>query len=106
MVSDPWHPGSFDNSSGSGITTLNGNIYVAGGTHYNYNDPTTQYPALWESGSSGNLISSFQDTSLNGSFQGITAFGGNIYAVGTASNSSEFLIEKFDASGNLIWRTA
>jgi streptogramin lyase len=98
--------GSFDNSSGSGITTLNGNIYVAGGTHYNYNDPTTQYPALWESGSSGNLISSFQDTSLNGSFQGITAFGGNIYAVGTASNSSEFLIEKFDASGNLIWRTA
>jgi hypothetical protein len=96
--------GNFDISAGQAITLLNGNVYVAGVTHYNYNDPTTQYPALWEYTSSGSQVFAVQDTTLNGSFQGLTTLDGNLYAVGSTS-SNGYLIEAFDPSGKVLWRT-
>ena len=46
-----WQPignsGMFDNSGGNALAVLNGTVYVAGGVHYPYTDPSTQYAALW-----------------------------------------------------------
>jgi hypothetical protein len=101
--------GSFDNSSGQALAFGNGNLYVAGGTHYPYTDSTTQYAALWAYDSSGNPLFAVQDTTTpGGNFQAVTALGGALYAVGSSSPGSgtqNYLIEKFDASGHVLWRT-
>ena len=83
-------------SSGRGVTALNGYVYVAGrNDDFGYSagvlrkyDP--QGALVWSQGRQP------------GEFNGVTAFGGAIYAVGTTA-SSQFLLEKYNEAGSLLW---
>src|SRR5437867_5584359 len=96
-------------SLGRGVTVLNGNIYLAGFSGWDFEEdpPTpTERAAIWKYGSDLNLMWRRKDTTLVGEFRGITAFQDAIYAVGFTGgpNSEAFLIETYDATGNLVWR--
>ncbi|MBI4648489.1 MAG: right-handed parallel beta-helix repeat-containing protein, partial [Bacteroidia bacterium] len=91
-------------SVGNAITTLYNNIYVAG---TNRDDGTKGRPYLRKYDTSGTLIWSRKTTSLIGTYNGINAFNGAIYAVGSTLDSNyqplDFIIEKWDETGNLRW---
>lgn len=97
-------------SYGSAITTLNGNIYVAGQNDNSGSatcGSTSSKPYMRKYDRNGNLLWS-RMSSLNGAYSGIASFGGTIYAVGTTpwgptTSTYNFLIEKWDESGNLTW---
>src|SRR5437773_7926723 len=96
-------------SLGRGVTVLNGNIYLAGFSGWQITgvevDPH-QRAAIWKYDSDLNLMWRRKDTTLVGEFRGVTAFQDAIYAVGFTGvpNSEDFLIEKYDETGNLVWR--
>lgn len=72
-------------SFGSAITTLNGNIYVAGqndGSGSATCGTTSSKPYMRKYDRDGNLLWS-RMSSLSGAYYGIASFGGTIYAVGT-----------------------
>src|SRR5437867_1261 len=102
----PFFPGT-GGSLGRGVTVLNGNIYLAGfsGWDFEENQPHER-AAIWKYDSDLNLMWRRKDTTLVGEFRGITAFQDAIYAVGFTGvpNSEDFLIEKYDETGNLVWR--
>ena len=94
-------------SLGWGVTVLNGNIYLAGFSGWqSEGDYPNQRAAIWKYDSDLNLMWRRKDTNLVGEFRGVTAFQDAIYAVGFTGvpNSEDFLIEKYDATGNLVWR--
>jgi len=94
-------------SLGWGVTVLNGNIYLAGFSGWqSEGDYPNQRAAIWKYDSDLNLMWRRKDTTLVGEFRGVTAFQDAIYAVGFTGvpNSEDFLIEKYDATGNLVWR--
>jgi len=94
-------------SDAQGVTVLNGKIYLAGATAWAFEDSAPR-AALWKYEPNLSLIFRQKDTSLTGAFAGITAFGGTIYAVGRTftsgvPGSEDFLIQKYDEDGNLLW---
>ena len=94
-------------SLGRGVTVLNGNIYLAGFSGWDFEgDYPNQRAAIWKYDSNLNLMWRRKDTTLVGEFRGVTAFQDAIYAVGFTGvpNSEDFLIEKYDEAGNLVWR--
>jgi hypothetical protein len=94
-------------SLGRGVTVLNGNIYLAGFSGWDFEgDYPNQRAAIWKYDSNLNLMWRRKDTTLVGEFRGVTAFQDAIYAVGFTGvpNSEDFLIEKYDETGNLVWR--
>ncbi len=98
---------STGDSAADAVTTSNGNVYVVGGSNWSYEDAADR-PALWIYDSSLKLIRRVKDSSLAGHFQGVTASARAVYAVGYAftpgtANSENYLIEKFDESGKLVW---
>ena len=89
-------------SAGSAITVLNGNTYAAGVIA---NQPFGQ-PYLRKYDSSGALIW-FHTNSVSGSYYGITSYADFLYAVGaTGTTNLDFLIDKWDENGNLLWSRA
>jgi len=98
---------SLGGSLGRGVTVLNGNIYLAGFSGWDIEgDYPNQRAAIWKYDSDLNLVWRRKDTTFVGEFRGVTAFQDAIYAVGFtgAPNSEDFLIEKYDETGNLVWR--
>jgi len=96
-------PGS---SNSFGVTTLNGYTYAVGDTNWSHEGDSPQYrPAIWKYDSNLNLIWRRKDSSLSGYFGGTTAYGNAIYAVGFKYTATipDYLIEKYDEAGNLLW---
>lgn len=90
-------------SQGLAITTLNGNVYIAG----HNDDAGNQVYLLKYAPSGGPAIWTRKSVTFNGNYYGITSFGGAIYAFGQRTGgvggSSDFLIEKWDEAGTLQW---
>jgi len=90
-------------SEGAAITTLNGNVYVAGRN----DDAGNQVYLVKYAAAGGPATYTRKSITFNGSYFGITAFGGAIYAFGQRTGgvggSSDFLIEKWDEAGTLQW---
>ena len=87
-------------SAGQGLVLFNNNIFVAG-----RNDESGSPKAIiTKFNSTGSMLWSYGTSA--GLFNAITVFGGSIYAVGattTNGSSADFLVEKRDESGTLIW---
>ena len=90
-------------SQGLGITTLNGNVYIAG----HNDDSGAQVYLVKYAPAGGPATWTRKSITFNGSYFGITAFGGAIYAFGYnqsgVGGSFDFLIEKWDEAGTLQW---
>jgi hypothetical protein len=84
-------------SRGSGLAALNNYIYVAGANY----DSGSSKPYLRKYDQSGALVWT-RKSALSGSYQGVTSFGGALYAVGQ-TGAPDFLIEKWDEAGNVLW---
>ncbi len=93
-------------SDSFGLVTLNGNLYVAGFSGLNIEGGNAR-PVLMKY--SADLVRQWKQRPTDnpgGFFLGLTAFGGNIYAVGysgVVGAPRDFLIEKYDEAGNRIW---
>src|SRR6266571_2245947 len=93
-------------SDSFGLVTLNGNLYVAGFSGLNIEGGNAR-PVLMKY--SADLVQQWKQRPTDnpgGFFLGLTAFGGNIYAVGysgVVGAPRDFLIEKYDEAGNRIW---
>ncbi len=96
-------------SDGGGIAVLSGNIYVAGVSAWSHEgDNQNNRPTLWKYGPTPSFVWRRKDTSLDGVFQGVAGLRDAVYGVGFsytpgAPNSENFLIEKYDEAGNLLW---
>jgi hypothetical protein len=95
-ITEPWD----GNAGANGVTVLNGNIYSAGFGG--------GMPILWKHDKDLNQIWRKKDTGLAGWFNGVTASGNAIYAVGNTytsgvTGSEDYLIQKYDEAGNLLW---
>jgi hypothetical protein len=90
-------------SRGLAITTLNGNVYIAG----HNDDAGNQVYLVKYAPTGGPATWTRKSITFNGNNYGITAFGGAIYAFGERTGgvggSSDFLIEKWDEAGVLQW---
>ena len=86
-------------SDGRGVTTLNGSVYGVGSRG--------GFPTIWKHAPNLGVIWRQQDTSIaNAQFQGMTAVGNAIYAVGQtygAAGSEQYVVARYDESGNRIW---
>lgn len=99
---------SIGGSDARGVTILNGNVYLAGGSGWSHEDASTR-PALWKYSPNLNLQWRAKDTTLAGSFNAVTSLGNALYAAGSAftpgvAGSENFLVEKFDEAGAPLWR--
>jgi hypothetical protein len=97
-------PGS---SQAYDVVVANGKEYVAGYTAWSSQGDSVPRPDLWTFNTSLGLLNNYKDTTLNGQFNGVTSLNGEIYAVGDRQYSSgptDYLIEKFDQNGALLWR--
>src|SRR5205807_1724528 len=80
-IANPGDTGYFNNSGGNGVTTLNGSIYVSGGTHYPYTDPGANHGVLWKYDDAGNQ-QWMRPTTATATYSRVTTAGGALYAVG------------------------
>jgi N-acetylneuraminic acid mutarotase len=92
-----------------GLTVVDGGIYAAGESDWQSDGDSAQHPTVWKYDPSLNLVWRGKDTALSGTFNAVTGLASAIYAVGYTSSagvtgSEDFLVEKYDESGNLIWR--
>ncbi len=108
--------GWFMSSFGSAVTTLNGNAYVAGMTHYPYLDSNAMRIALWKHDDAGNLIWVRSHPGFIPGWRGEMALiharhyqstAGDLYVVGAVKNGpnggKDALVLKYDEAGNLLW---
>ena len=97
--------GSSDTTS---VTVLDGGIYAAGESGWQSEGDVVR-PTVWKYDANLNLVWRGKDSTLSGTFNAVTGLASAIYAVGYAYNPSvpgteDFLVEKYDENGNLIWR--
>lgn len=90
-------------SGASGVTVLNGNVYAVGGKG--------GHATIWKHAPDLSVVWRQQATGASWNFLGVTAFGGAIYAVGNtytpgAPNSEDYLVQKYDEAGTLVWSRA
>lgn len=101
-------------SNSTSLTALNGNVYAAGYSGWASEGASDIYgrPTIWKYNSALALQWRSKDTTINGFYNAITSLGNAIYAVGykvtvtsgvTVANSEDYLIEKYDEAGNLLW---
>jgi len=92
------------NSNSSRMALLNSNLYLVGFSKLSSEDGVNR-PVLMKYGL--DLARQWKvrpADNQGGFFGGVTAFGGAIYAVGyVTSGNNDFLVEKYDESGNRIW---
>jgi hypothetical protein len=82
-------------SSGSGVAVLDGNIYAVGSRG--------GFPTIWKHAPDLSVVWRRQGIA-SGQFLGVAGFGGDIYAVGSIpDNAGDFLIQKYDEAGTLLW---
>ena len=92
-------------SVGRGVVGLHTNVYAAG---LLTSAAVPQQAYLRKYNSTGGLVWSRADNYASG-YNGVTAIGNSIYAVGWSGTNSgqgaaiDFLIEKWDENGNQIW---
>jgi hypothetical protein len=90
----------------NGLTTLNGNIYLVGLSNLN-GETGGGKPVIMKYDSGLNRIWKVRPTDNAGNvFNGVTAFGGALYAVGSTTVSSgngDYFIEKYDENGIRLW---
>ncbi|MFN0056272.1 MAG: Ig-like domain-containing protein, partial [Planctomycetales bacterium] len=93
-------PAGNPGSDGRRVVAQGGYIYVAGST----SDSGTQKAYIKKYDPSGALV--WAKTSAAGAFHGLTvdAANGSLYAVGqTSGTNADFLAEKWDLAGNIVW---
>jgi hypothetical protein len=93
------------NSNSYHMALLNSNLYLVGFSKLSGEDGVNR-PVLMKYGLDLTRQWKVRPTDNQGGFfGGVTAFGGAIYAVGYAVNNgtNDFLVEKYDESGNRIW---
>lgn len=95
-------------SSAGGLTALNGDVYVAGSSSWLHEEDTNGRPTLWKYDSSLNLVWRQKDTTQVGALRAVTGLGGSLYGVGYSvtpgtPNSEDYLVQKYDEAGNLVW---
>ena len=108
--------GWFMSSFGSAVTTLNGEVYVAGMTHYPYLDATALRIALWKYDDAGNPLWVRSHPGFIPGWRGETALiharryqstAGDVYVVGAVKNGpaggTDALMLKYDEAGTLLW---
>ncbi len=79
---------------GNGITTLGGNVFAVGNTASSVNAVIRAY--------NGNLGFLWTDTSLAGSYNSVTAYNGDIYAVGVSGTNG--IVSRYNATtGARLW---
>ncbi len=102
----PFVPAGGGASMAAGITVFNGSVYSAGSSNWAIEDGVTR-PVLWKHDADLGQIWRVRNSGFEGSFHGVVGFAGSLYAAGyeTSSGSQDFLIQKFDEAGNLIWST-
>ena len=85
-------------SLGRALASFNGNIYVAG-----INTDSGNKAYLRKYDSNGTLL--WSRTTTSGSYVGVTAFGGFIFAVGSVGSgtNANAIVDKWDEAGNLVW---
>lgn len=86
---------------GLGLAILNGNVYVAG-----RNEDSGPGRAYLRKYSPDGALEWARTSSVGFQYNGVTALGGAIYAVGTTTSggsTADFLIEKWDEAGNTLW---
>jgi hypothetical protein len=87
------------------VTVISGSVSI---DHFSVPPFPPSHAALWAYTPSGNLVYAFQDmVAPGGNFQSVTAVGSGLVAVGSTTPSAgttNFLLEKFDSSGNVVWR--
>lgn len=92
-------------SSGRAIVVADTNIFVAGVT----NDGTQWLSYLVCFDTNGNTI--WSTNGLPGQYNGLATFNGELYAVGvtatgaTNGSGANFVIDRWDRNGNLLWTT-
>ncbi len=90
-------------SHARGLALFNGNLYMVGASNLTGEDGVLR-PVLLKYDTNLNRIWKVRPSGDAGTFNAATAFGGAIYAVGSVTdNSGDFLVEKYDESGNRIW---
>ena len=91
-----------------GLAVVDGGLYAAGESGWQSEGDSVGRPTVWKYDPSLNLIWRGKDASLNGTFNAVTGLASSIYAVGYSTTGvtggEDFLVEKYDESGNLIWR--
>jgi len=112
--------GWFMSSFGTAVTTLNGDAYVAGLTHYPYYLGSSSLRlALWKYDDAGNQLWVRSQPGFLPGWRGAMAVTatrryqstgeGDIYVVGGLKNGpqggTDVLMVKYDEAGNLLWRT-
>lgn len=110
--------GWFMSSFGSAVTTLNGNVYVAGMTHYPYWDPGALRIALWKHDDAGNRIWVRSEPGFIPGWRGEAALiharryqstAGDLYIAGAIKNGPngglDAVVLKYDEEGTLLWKT-
>jgi hypothetical protein len=104
-----WVPSGGGGSSAQGVTVINGNVYALGLTAWAVEgDAANPRPALWKYNSNLQLLWRGRDTSRQGNLLGAAGLNDAIYAVGYqyvsgSPNSEDYLIQKYDEAGNLLW---
>lgn len=103
----PGDTGQSRNSAGTGLASLNGNIYLSAITRYPDSDPAAVRGGLFKYDGAGNQQWARQTDGV-AQYHEVTALGGAVYVVGHAltggvAGSEQFLIEKYDEGGNRLW---
>ena len=104
---DSYYRPSTGGSSAEHVLVADGNVWVAGGSGWTFEDATAR-PTLWQYDESLTLIARIKDVSLTGTFIATATDGRDLYAVGHTyvqgvAGSEDFLIQKFDMAGNRLW---
>jgi len=96
---------------GNSITSLNGDIFVVGGTSFNVAGDDHR-PVVWKFNTAG-LVQQFrvQDDTVGAFLHGAVGFENNLYAVGQTfvpanPTDRDYIIQKYNATtGAVIWTT-
>lgn len=92
-----------------GVVALNGNLYLAGLSDWPSDGDSGARPVVYKYDPNLLLQWRQKDTTVYGIFNSITSLGSDLYAAGQTyvpgtTGSEDYLVEKYDESGNLVWK--